>query len=69
MRLPGLGSNDTAIANGLLAHESGTSLLSFESDMFIAGDALILCKTSSGEYLDSMADTEDPLLVYIELSD
>ena len=69
MRLPGLAGNDTAIANGLLSLESAAALLGFESDVFIAGNALILCEASSGEHLDAMANREDPLLVRIEFSD
>jgi hypothetical protein len=69
MRLPGLAGYDMAIANGLLAHESAPSLLGLESNVFIAGDALILGETSSGEHLNAMTDREDPLLVRIELPD
>ena len=69
MRLPGLAGNDTAIANGLLSHESAAALLRFESDVFIACNALIFREAGSGEHLDAMANREDPLLVCIELSD
>src|SRR5690349_25118138 len=69
MGLPGLAGNDPAIADGLLGCEGAAGLLGFESDVFIAGDALTLGEAGSGKHLDAMAESEDPLLVCVELPD
>lgn len=68
VRLPGLAGNDAAIANGLLVYKCSTSLLSFEADVFIAGNALTFSEACGGEYLDTMADGEDPFLLCVEFA-
>ena len=54
MRLPGLAGDDTAITNGLLVYKCTSSLLCFESEVFIAGNALAFREVGSGEYLNAM---------------
>jgi len=69
MRLPGLAGDHSAIAYGLLVDKCSSSLLRFESDVFIAGNALAFREARGGEYLDAMADGEDPFLLHVEFAD
>ena len=69
MRLPGLGSDDAAVTNGLPRHKCTARLLGLEADMFIASDALVLRETGGGKHLDAMANGENPLLQRVEFTD
>src|SRR5271163_4510385 len=69
MRLPGLAGDHAAITNGLLVYKCSSSLLCFEADVFIAGNALAFREVGGGEYLDAMADGEDPFLLHVEFAD
>jgi hypothetical protein len=66
--LPGLPGDHAAISNGLLVYKRRSSLLGFEADVFVAGDALAFRDSGGGEYLDAMADSEDPFLLRIEFA-
>ena len=65
--MPGLAGDDAAVANGLLVNEYTSGLLRFEADVFKAGHALASDEVSGSEYLGAMADSEDPLLLRVEL--
>ena len=67
--MPGLAGDDAAIANGLLVDKCSSSLLRFEADVFIAGNALAFREAGGGEYLDAMADGEDPFLLHVKFAD
>jgi hypothetical protein len=69
VRLPSLAGDHTAITNSLLVYECSSSLLGFEADVFIAGNTLALRKAGGGEYLDTMADSEDPFLLHVKCAD
>ena len=69
VRLPGLAGDHAAITNGLLVYKCSSSLLGFEADVFIAGNALAFRDSGGGEHLDAMADSEDPFLLHIEFPD
>jgi hypothetical protein len=69
VRLPGLASDYAAITNGLLIYKCSSSLLRFEADVFIAGNALAFREVGGGQYLDAMADGEDPFLLRVEFAD
>ena len=67
--MPGLAGDHAAITNGLPVYKCSSSLLRFEADVFIAGNALAFGEAGGGEYLNAMADGEDPFLLHIEFSD
>ena len=67
--MPGLAGDHAAITNGLLVYKCSSSLLRFEADVFIAGNALAFREACGGEHLDAMADGEDPLLLRVEFAD
>lgn len=67
--MPGLASDYAAITNGLLVDKCTSSLLRFEANVFIARDALAFREAGGGEYLDAMADGEDPFLLHVEFAD
>jgi hypothetical protein len=69
VRLPSLAGDYAAIMNGLLVYKCSSSLLRFEADVFIAGNALAFRDAGGGEYLDAMADSEDPFLLLVEFAD
>ena len=67
--MPGLAGDHAAITNSLLVYKCSSSLLRFEADVFIAGNALAVREAGGGEYLNAMADGEDPLLLGVEFAD
>jgi hypothetical protein len=69
MRLPGLARDYAAITNGLLVYKRSSNLLRFEADVFIAGNTPAFREAGGSEYLDAMADGEDPFLLLAELAD
>jgi len=69
VRLPGLAGDHAAITNGLLVYKCSSSLLRFEADVFIAGNALAFGEAGGGEYLNAMADGENPFLLRVEFAD
>jgi len=69
VRLPCLTGDYAAITNGLLVYKCSSSLLGFEADVFIAGNALALREAGGCEHLDAMADGEDPFLLHIKFAD
>ena len=67
--MPGLTGDHSSITNGLLVYKGSSSLLRFEADVLIAGNALASREVCCGEYLDTMADGEDPFLLHVEFAD
>ncbi len=64
-----MAGDHAAIANGLLVNKCSSGLFGFEADVFVAGKALTFGESGGGEYLNAMADGEDPLLLSVEFAD
>ncbi len=69
MRLPGLGSDDPAIPNGLLLREPGAGLFRFNAHVFVAGDAPAGKYPGGRQHLDAVADGKHPFSGGLEFPD
>src|ERR1039457_6548702 len=61
MRLPRLRGDDPPVAHALLAYELAAGLLRFQTNVLIAGNPLAGRQPRGSQYLDAMADRENPL--------
>lgn len=69
MRLPCLGGDEPAVADGLLIYENAAGLFGFEADVFVAGETLAFGKARSRKNLYSVANGEYPFILGIEFAD
>ena len=67
--MPGLAGDDAAVADSLLVDKCSSSYFSVEADVFIAGNAFALREAGGSEYLNAVANGEDPLLLRVEFAD
>src|ERR1039457_3081653 len=68
MRLPRLCGYDSPVAHGLLVHKRSSGLLRFQANVLIAGHPLPARQPCRSQYLDAMANGEDPFPLAVELT-